>query len=186
MTGENVPEKKSLEYYMGLSYPIEVIESEEGGYVVSIPALPGCITQVEKFEDAHKAIKELCREWLKAAFEDGAEIPLPKKEKEYSGKFVLRLPKSVHRRLDERAEEEGVSLNTLLVTMLSEGLVGKQKQGTAPYKDYQREEDWKVIYREKYPNLSERERSKAKTEESYYIGGIEEYASINAYSGRNN
>jgi antitoxin HicB len=40
-------------------------------------------------------------------------------EKQYSGKFNIRIPKSLHRKLDEMAEEEGVSLNHYLVSTLS-------------------------------------------------------------------
>jgi antitoxin HicB len=39
-----------------------------------------------------------------------------------SGKFVARVPKSVHAKLSSRAKAEGVSLNTLVVSLLSEGL----------------------------------------------------------------
>jgi predicted HicB family RNase H-like nuclease len=45
---------------------------------------------------------------------------LPATEQDYSGKFVLRLPKSLHRRLAQQAEQEGVSLNQYAVSLLSE------------------------------------------------------------------
>jgi antitoxin HicB len=41
---------------------------------------------------------------------------------EISGKFVTRLPKSVHANLAERAKAEGVSLNTLVPAYVAEGL----------------------------------------------------------------
>jgi antitoxin HicB len=41
---------------------------------------------------------------------------------EVSGKFVTRLPKSVHAKLAERAKAEGVSLNTLVLALVAEGL----------------------------------------------------------------
>ena len=51
-------------------------------------------------------------------------IPPPSVEpaESYSGKWQLRAPKSLHRRLAERAKREGVSLNALAVTLLAEGL----------------------------------------------------------------
>lgn len=54
----------------------------------------------------------------------GNPIPEPSSKKEYSGKFVLRVPKSLHRKLASLAEEEGVSLNHLLNTLLVE-MVGR-------------------------------------------------------------
>jgi len=39
---------KSLDYYMGLPYTIEIIPDEdEGGYVARISELPGCLTQAD-------------------------------------------------------------------------------------------------------------------------------------------
>ena len=40
----------------------------------------------------------------------------------YSGRWSMRVPKSLHRRLSERAKAEGVSLNTPALTLLAEGL----------------------------------------------------------------
>ena len=39
-----------------------------------------------------------------------------------SGKFVARVPKSIHAKLTTRAKVEGVSLNTLVLTLIAEGL----------------------------------------------------------------
>jgi len=41
--------------------------------------------------------------------------------KPYSGEWVLRTPKSLHRGLAERARQEGVSLNALAVAMPAQG-----------------------------------------------------------------
>ena len=54
--------------------------------------------------------------------EEGWKLPEPQKVHEYSGQFRLRLPKGLHRKLAIQAESEGVSLNTLSIQYLSEGL----------------------------------------------------------------
>jgi hypothetical protein len=59
------------------------------------------------------------RLWIEGEYEDGAEIPEPSYPEEYSGKFNLRLPKSLHRQLAEAAEEDGVSLNQYVITLLA-------------------------------------------------------------------
>ncbi len=65
--------------------------------------------------------------WLAAMKEVGRPIPPPSVElaEGYSGKWQLRAPKSLHRRRAKRAKCEGVSLDTLAVTLLAEGLSGR-------------------------------------------------------------
>ena len=45
-----------------------------------------------------------------------------------SGKWVQRVPQSLHAKLAARAEKEGVSLNTLVVSLIAEGL-GRRDAG---------------------------------------------------------
>jgi antitoxin HicB len=110
---------KTLEDYLNASYPYIVYPAEEGGYVGEIEELPGCMTQAETLEELSERIENARRAWIQLAFENGMEIPLPRLEQEYSGKFVIRLPKYLHRQLAEKAEREGVSLNQFVVTLLS-------------------------------------------------------------------
>jgi antitoxin HicB len=111
--------RKSLEYYLNLKYPVTLIPDETGGYAVEIKHLPGCFSQGETAEEALEMIGIAQKLWLESAYEDGLEIPLPNEEREYSGKFFIRAPKSLHRELDHMAHKEGVSLNQYLVATLS-------------------------------------------------------------------
>ena len=113
-------ERKPLKYYLSLKYPISIEEAPEGGYFIQIKDLPGCYSQSETVEEALKNIDEARKLWMESMYEDGNEIPLPgNAKKQYSGKFNVRVPKSLHRKLDEMAEKEGVSLNHYLVSTLS-------------------------------------------------------------------
>ena len=113
-------ERKPLEYYLSLKYPVSIEEAPEGGYFIQIKDLPGCYSQGETVEEALEMIEEARRLWLESMYEDGSEISLPgSTEKQYSGKFNVRIPKSLHRKLNEMAEQEGVSLNHYLVSTLS-------------------------------------------------------------------
>ena len=56
---------------------------------------------------------------MAAELEDKGDAPPPRT---YSGRFVQRIPRSLHMRLARRAESEGVSLNQLATTLLAEGL----------------------------------------------------------------
>ena len=117
---------KNFEYYMSLPYKITLYPALEGGYVVEIPELPGCLSQAETKEEAMTMIEDAKAAWLDIALESGKEIPEPITEEQYSGKFVVRVPKSLHKSLAERAKEEKVSLNQLTAYLLSAGVEKKR------------------------------------------------------------
>jgi antitoxin HicB len=112
-------EKLSLEYYLNLQYPVTLTCDPEGGYVAQIKDLPGCLTQGETLEETMANINEARELWIETAYEAGDDIPLPSNDDSYSGKLLVRMPKSLHRRLAETAENEGVSLNQYIVSLLS-------------------------------------------------------------------
>lgn len=59
---------KTLNDYMALPYRLEIVEDqEEGGYVVSYPDLPGCITCGDTIEDAMNNAKDAKKAWIEAA-----------------------------------------------------------------------------------------------------------------------
>jgi antitoxin HicB len=60
------------------------------------------------------------RAWIETAQENGQSIPEPQMLDDYSGKFVVRLPKTLHRQLVDRAAREGVSLNALVSVALGQ------------------------------------------------------------------
>ena len=108
-------------------YPLTVrplSREEGGGYLVEFPDLPGCMSDGETVEEAIRNGEEAKRDWIAAMKEAGRTIPAPsaKSAASHSGKWQLRTPTSLHRRLADRAREEGVSLNMLAVTLLAEGL----------------------------------------------------------------
>lgn len=112
-------EKQSLEYYLSLEYPVTVYPDADGGYVAEIKDLPGCLTQGETLEETMANINEARELWLETVYENGDKIPLPSTDDNYSGKLLLRMPKTLHRRLAEAADKEGVSLNQYIVFLLS-------------------------------------------------------------------
>lgn len=101
-------------------------EKEGGGYLATFPDLPGCMadgkTPEEAIHEAHDALKA----WLATAKAHGDPIPKPKGT--FSGQTRLRLPKSLHAELTLRAKYEGVSFNTLTLTLLAEAL-GRRDRG---------------------------------------------------------
>jgi antitoxin HicB len=116
---KTVTAKKSLKYYLGLKYPVTLYPAPEGGYAVKIEDLPGCISQGETVEEAMEMIEEARQLWLESAYEDGLEIALPSDTTKFSGKFNVRVPATLHRKLHRLAKKEGVSLNQYVVYALS-------------------------------------------------------------------
>ncbi|MBE8991462.1 type II toxin-antitoxin system HicB family antitoxin [Nostoc sp. LEGE 12450] len=112
-------EKPSLEYYLNLQYPVTLYPDPDEGYVAQIKDLPGCLTQGETLEETVANLNEARELWIETAYEAGDDIPLPSSNDSYSGKLLLRMPKSLHRRLAETSEQEGVSLNQYIVSLLS-------------------------------------------------------------------
>ena len=67
---------KTLDYYLSLPYTIEIIpDLEDGGWVVKIKELRGCITQADHWEDILPMIQDAKKLWLESAIEDGAPSP---------------------------------------------------------------------------------------------------------------
>jgi len=62
--------------------------------------------------------------WIETAIKEGREIPKPKNiyDEDFSGKFTLRLPKTLHKELTIQAEEEEVSINQYLLYLITKGL----------------------------------------------------------------
>lgn len=114
---------KRLEEYMNLNYRFELIEDPyEGGYVISYPDLGGCLSCGETVQEAIENGKDAKRVWLIAAIEDGVSIPKPLENCEFSGQFRIRMPKSLHKYLADRARAEGISMNQYCVYLLSKNI----------------------------------------------------------------
>lgn len=111
---------KTLAEYMSWPYRMEIIpDTEEGGFVISFPELPGCLTCAETIEQAINNAENAKKEWFIAAMEEGLEIPEPVTLDDYSGQFKLRIPKSLHHSLATHAKEEGISMNQYCMYLLT-------------------------------------------------------------------
>lgn len=110
--------EKTLDHYMGLPYTVEMIRNEDG-YFARVKELPGCMTEADTFEELGTMIEDAKSAWIEDALEDGDPIPEPRDAEGYSGRVLLRMPKSLHRDLAHRAEEDGVSLNQFVTTSLA-------------------------------------------------------------------
>ncbi len=121
----------SLEEYKKLDYPnkIEKLSPEEGGgYYITYPDLPGCLSDGETIEEAIRMGEDARICWIETAFEQGKEIPEPFSHIDsFKGRITVRVPKTMHKELIAEADEEGISLNQYLIYILSKGMKSKHR-----------------------------------------------------------
>lgn len=110
-------------------YPFEIrplSKEEGGGYLISFTDFSECISDGETIAEAIENGMDALQETIAAL--ESLELPVPKPDSggTHSGKFIQRVPKSIHSRLVMRAKQEGVSMNSLVTSMLAESL-GKRE-----------------------------------------------------------
>ncbi|WP_374631711.1 toxin-antitoxin system HicB family antitoxin [Ferrovibrio sp.] len=116
-------------------YPITVrrlTSAEGGGWLASVPDLPGCHGDGATPEAALRDARAAIAAWIATAQEFGDRIPAPRRDDAFSGQWRVRVPRSLHRKLAERAAQEGVSLNTFTATLLAEG-IGERRARAASF-----------------------------------------------------
>jgi antitoxin HicB len=113
---------KTVEQYLGLPYTIQLRQYDDGTFFAEVAELPGCMTEADTAEKALRMIREAMAGWIEVALSEGLPVPEPVAESAFSGRFLVRTPKSLHRDLAQRARAEGASLNQFVVTTLSRAL----------------------------------------------------------------
>ncbi|MBU2472681.1 type II toxin-antitoxin system HicB family antitoxin [Patescibacteria group bacterium] len=61
-----------------LEYPVIFNKAKEGGYNVSFPDFPGCVTFGKTFEESEKKAKEVLELWIEELKANNEEIPIAK------------------------------------------------------------------------------------------------------------
>lgn len=108
-------------YYLNLPYTIILRRDEQGDIVARIDELPGCAAHGKNPHEALERLEEAKALWITDCLESGDTVPEPAMEEALpSGKWVQRVPRSLHRKLTLMAKREGASLNQLVTSILSE------------------------------------------------------------------
>jgi antitoxin HicB len=106
--------------YLKQPYARLVIPETDGTFRGEMLEFPGCIATGETPSEALSALEDAAQSWLAAALSRGQHIPEPVDSNEFSGRTVLRLPRSLHKKASRLAEREGVSLNQFILASLAE------------------------------------------------------------------
>lgn len=115
-----------FEAYSHVVSPIDAADG--GGFMFTMPDIPGVMadggTEIEAIADGREAFVAV----VSAMIDMGQEVPAPMfnvrdfTPASASGKVLARLPRSMHLQLAARAKTEGVSLNSLVLAFIAEGL----------------------------------------------------------------
>jgi predicted RNase H-like HicB family nuclease len=108
--------------YLELPYHIIIqrVTDESGSYYfATVREFDGCMSHGDTYAEAFENIREAMEGWIETKLGSGFPVPQPVDDSQYSGKFVLRIPKTLHARLALEAEKEGVSLNQYALYRLS-------------------------------------------------------------------
>lgn len=98
-------------------------KAEGGGWLITWPDLPGCMSDGETPEEAIDNGRDAFKAWMSVRQKNlKLSAPKPTVSAAKPARFVLRTPKSLHARLAAKAEEEGVSINTLVTAFIAESL----------------------------------------------------------------
>lgn len=101
-------------------YTYRVTWSQDDGEFVGLCAeFPGLSWLATGPEEALKGIRSVVNDCIEDMTENGEEIPRPIAIRQYSGKFMVRIPPEVHRHLAIEAAESGVSLNRIASAKLA-------------------------------------------------------------------
>lgn len=108
-------------FKMPYNYIIKPIDDESGKYFyASVLEFDGCQSTGDNFQEAYENLLEAMEGWIETKLENSQPVPLPIESEKYSGKFVVRIPKSLHQHLATEALREGVSLNQYAIYKLSQ------------------------------------------------------------------
>lgn len=133
--------KLTVADYVALPYNFEVASARDGEHsfwTASVEELPGCVAQGDTPEEAVAGLRPAMESWLTSAMAEQREIPVPAKKganprsaDSYSGRFLVRMPKSLHAELASAAERQQVSLNRFVTDILA-GAVERGDRDSSP------------------------------------------------------
>ena len=100
---------------------LKVVEwsDEDACYIGSAPPLVGQSCHGSTETEVLKQLKVIVEEWVRILVEDGKPLPKAFTDREFSGKFVVRLSPGEHKRVALKAIARGESLNQYVADALS-------------------------------------------------------------------
>ncbi|MGO9893529.1 MAG: type II toxin-antitoxin system HicB family antitoxin [Bryobacteraceae bacterium] len=112
---------RNLDRYQFTVRPLS--NDEGGGYLVEYPDIPGCMSDGDTIEEAIANGREALRDCVEVFRESGRKLPKPSVE---AAQWRQRLPRTLYSKLTRQAENEGVSINSLVTAIIAEAIGARQ------------------------------------------------------------
>ena len=113
--------KPNLDQYQFTVRPLS--KDEGGGYLEEYPDVPGCMSDGETVEEAISNGREALRDCMEVFKESGRKRPQPTIE---AAQWRQRMPRTLYSKLTKQAENEGVSINSLVTAIIAEAIGARQ------------------------------------------------------------
>ena len=127
-------ERTAADQYLEMPYEISLVrrDDEQGpAWVAQVEELPGCEARGRTAEEALTEARAVMASWIVDALANGRPVPAPRAAATHSGRLLVRMPPTLHADLARLADREKVSLNTLIVGVLSGAIAWRQAGGRA-------------------------------------------------------
>lgn len=111
-----------VQSHLAQPYTRELVRNDDGTWFARVVEFAGCMTEGDTPQEALANLDDAMASWIHAHLTDGHAIPPPLSSDRYSGKFLMRVPKTLHRELARRADLEGVSLNQFVLSALARAI----------------------------------------------------------------
>lgn len=109
----------SIRDYLKRPYARVLVPEEDRTYRGEIIEFTGCISTGDTPTEALESLEEIAESWIASALANGQSVPDPLEADGYSGKLLLRMSKTLHRKAARMAARDGVSLNHFIATSLA-------------------------------------------------------------------
>jgi antitoxin HicB len=109
--------------YLKRPYARVLRPEADGSFSAEILEFPGCFAVGDTGSEALQNLENVAASWILGVLAKNERVPEPLQDKDaFSGKFVLRLPRSLHKKAAFAAEQEGVSLNQFISACVAEAV----------------------------------------------------------------
>jgi len=128
--------------YLKRPYARIVQPEDDGSFRAEILEFSGCFALGDTASDALQNLENIAESWILGVLAKNERVPEPLEDKEaFSGKFVLRLPRSLHKKAAFAAARESVSLNQFISACVAEAVglssgrgLNAKKESVSPIK----------------------------------------------------
>jgi predicted RNase H-like HicB family nuclease len=132
-----------VDEFAALHHTIVLRQDEDGDFVASIAELDGCMAHGQDVAEAIAELASMKRLWIESCLAEGKPVPLPAEDDALpSGKWLQRVPRTLHKKISDLAQREGVSLNQFVVSVLAEAVGAQTGSDTASRRSHAQQSEF--------------------------------------------